>query len=80
MIRPDRAQLSWDMVDLDSQLSDDHRARVVWAFVEGLDLGEFYDRISTQTARTFPRPCTRKRDMPRFFIMPCVRSVSLPRR
>lgn len=34
----------------------------------------------TQTARTFSRPCTRKRDMPRFLMMPCARSVSLRRR
>jgi hypothetical protein len=40
VIRPDRAQLRWDMVDLDSQLPDDHRVRVVWAFVQGLDLAE----------------------------------------
>ena len=36
MIVPDRAQLRWDMVDLDSQLPEDHRARLVWGFVEGL--------------------------------------------
>jgi len=35
---------------------------------------------STQTARTFSRPCTRNRDMPRFLMMPCARSVSLRRR
>src|SRR6201987_4986029 len=40
VIRPDRAQLRWDMVDLDSQLPDGHRVRVVWAFVQGLDLAE----------------------------------------
>jgi transposase len=48
VIGPDRAQLRWDMVDLDSQLPDDHRARLVWAFVEGLDLSEFYDRIKAR--------------------------------
>jgi hypothetical protein len=45
VIGPDRAQLHWDMVDLESQLPEDHRARLVWAFVEGLDLGAFYARI-----------------------------------
>ena len=45
VIGPDRAQLRWDMVDLDSQLPQDHRARLVWGFVEGLDLTEFYDPI-----------------------------------
>src|SRR5438045_8997785 len=50
VIGPDRAQLRWDIVDLDSQLPDDHRARLVWAFVEGLDLSEFYDRIKARDA------------------------------
>lgn len=48
VIGPDRAQLRWDVVDLDSQLPDDHRARLVWGFVEGLDLSEFYDRIKAR--------------------------------
>jgi len=48
VIGPDRAQLRWEMVDLDSQLPDDHRARLVWAFVQGLELGEFYDRIKAR--------------------------------
>jgi transposase len=41
----DRGQLRWDMVDLESQLALDHRARVVWAYVRGLDLSAFYARI-----------------------------------
>lgn len=57
VIGPDRAQLRWDMVDLDSQLPDDHRARLVWVFVEGLDLSEFYDRIKARDA-VAGRPAT----------------------
>src|SRR2546423_9032731 len=57
VIGPDRTQLRWDMVDLDSQLPDDHRARLVWAFVEGLDLSEFYDRIKARDA-VAGRPAT----------------------
>jgi transposase len=41
----DREQLRWDMVDLESQLALEHRARVVWAYVCGLDLSAFYARI-----------------------------------
>lgn len=41
----DRAQLRWDLLDLESLLPADHRARVVWAFAEGLDLSVLYDRI-----------------------------------
>ncbi|RME95357.1 MAG: transposase [Alphaproteobacteria bacterium] len=36
------------MIDLDGFLPADHRARVVWAFVEGLDLAAFYDRIKAR--------------------------------
>jgi len=57
VIGPDRTQLHWDVVDLDSQLPDDHRARLVWAFVEGLDLSEFYDRIKARDA-VAGRPAT----------------------
>jgi transposase len=48
VVRPDRQQLCWDMVDLDSQLPEDHRARLVWAYVEGLDLEPFYARIKAR--------------------------------
>jgi transposase len=57
VIGPDRAQLRWEMVDLDSQLPEDHRARLVWSFVEGLDLSEFYDRIKARDA-VAGRPAT----------------------
>src|ERR1700680_203053 len=50
VIGADRAKVRWDVVDLDSQLPDDHRARLVWAFVEGLDLSEFYNRIKARDA------------------------------
>jgi hypothetical protein len=48
VIGPDRAQLRWDIVDPESQLPREHRARLVWAFVEGLDLSEFYVRIKAR--------------------------------
>lgn len=57
VIGPDRAQLRWEIVDLDSQLPEDHRARLVWSFVEGLDLSEFYDRIKARDA-VAGRPAT----------------------
>lgn len=50
VIRPDRQQLFWDMVDLDSQIAPDHMARVIWAFVESLDLSALYDRIKARDA------------------------------
>ena len=44
-VKADREQPRWDLVDLNSQLPSDHRARVVWAFVESLDLGALYGAI-----------------------------------
>jgi hypothetical protein len=41
LLLPDREQLRWDTIDLDSQLPPEHRARLVWAFVETLDLTAF---------------------------------------
>ena len=43
--RPNRGQLELRSVDLDGLLPADHRARLVWAFTEGLDLGPLYERI-----------------------------------
>ena len=48
VLRPDRSQLSWDLIDLEAWLPSDHRARVVWAFVEGLDLDPLYDLIRSR--------------------------------
>jgi len=42
---PNRDQLELRSVDLDGLLGLDHRARLVWAFVEGLDLAPLYVRI-----------------------------------
>lgn len=46
--QPDRTQLHWDMVDLEALLPKDHRARVVWAFVESLDLAPLYAKIKAR--------------------------------
>jgi transposase len=43
--RPNREQLELRTVDLESVLPADHRARVVWEFVAGLDLGPLYREI-----------------------------------
>ncbi len=42
LLLPNRMQLRWDTSNLDSQLPPDHRARLVWAFVETLDLSELH--------------------------------------
>jgi len=48
VIRPDRAQTRWDFIDLEAMLPPDHRARVVWGFVESLELTELYDAIKSR--------------------------------
>lgn len=45
ILKPCRKQLQMRSVDLESLLAADHPARIVWAFVEGLDLGPLYAEI-----------------------------------
>ena len=45
VVRPDRRQLRWDMIDLEGLLPADHRARLVWSFVESFDLSPLYDQV-----------------------------------
>ena len=45
IVRPDRSQLRWDMIDLESLVASDHRVRGVWAFVERLDLSSLYEKV-----------------------------------
>ena len=48
VVRADRSQLHWDMIDLEAMLPSDHRARVVWEFVERLDISALYDRVKSR--------------------------------
>ena len=48
IVRPNRSQLTWDLVDPDAWLPTDHLARLVWAFVVGLDLGRLYDKVKAR--------------------------------
>jgi transposase len=36
--RANRGQVEWQVVDLDSLLPEDHKARIVWAWVQGVDV------------------------------------------
>jgi transposase len=53
----ERTQVEWRPVALDALLPDDHRARAVWEYVEGLDLRPLYDRIRA-TEGAAGRPAT----------------------
>jgi transposase len=43
--RADRRQIEWRPWSLDQLLADDHRARIVWRYVESLDLKPLYQKI-----------------------------------
>jgi len=49
--RPDRRQMRMQMYSLEGMLPEDHQARVVWEYVEGLDLTCLYDSIRAVEGR-----------------------------
>jgi len=51
LLQPDRHQHVLEDACLDAQLSADHRARLVWAFVERLDLSLLEDTIQSRAGR-----------------------------
>jgi transposase len=48
VLEANRSQLSWDLIDLEALLPAEHRARLVWGFVETLDLRAFYKAIRSR--------------------------------
>jgi len=51
ILKPCRNQLQLRSVDLESLLAADHPARIVWAFVEALDVGPLYAEIKAAGER-----------------------------
>ena len=45
---PQRNQIELRAVDIESLIGEDHRVRVIWAYVAGLDLSELEDRIKAR--------------------------------
>jgi transposase len=45
---PKRDQIELRAVDIESLIGEDHPARVIWAYVEGLDLSQLEDRIKAR--------------------------------
>lgn len=43
--RAERRQMSWQAMSLDQLIPSDHTARLVWSYVESLDLSELYQQI-----------------------------------
>ena len=48
VVRADRTQLHWDMIDLEAMLPSDHRVRIVWDYVESLDICALYDSVKSR--------------------------------
>jgi transposase len=48
VLEAQRAQVRWQTVDLEAAVPPEHRARVIWATVEQLDLRAFYDEIAAR--------------------------------
>ena len=48
VVRPQRSQVGWEMVDIDGLLQQGHAARLVWTFVTRMDLGQFYAAIGSR--------------------------------
>ncbi len=48
---PKRDQIELRAVDLDHLIGDDHLARMIWTFVERLDLSEFENRIKARGSK-----------------------------
>ena len=49
---PQRDQIELRAVDIESLIGEDHLVRVIWSYVEGLDLSELENRIKARRARS----------------------------
>jgi transposase len=57
---PIRDQVELRAVDIESLIGQDHRARVIWAYVESLDLSALEDRVKARDNRPgYPAPSPR---------------------
>src|SRR6202140_5868438 len=48
---PQRDQIAWRAMDIESLIGEDHPVRLVWSYVEGLDLSELEKRIKARGDR-----------------------------
>lgn len=48
VLEANRAQTSWSLVNLESDLPEDHMARLVWDFTGTLDLTALYDKVKAR--------------------------------
>jgi hypothetical protein len=48
LYEPKRDQIEWRAVDIESLIGEDHPARLIWGYVEPLDLSELDDQIKAR--------------------------------
>lgn len=48
VVRPNRSQLSWDLVDPENWLPANHKARLIWDYVGTLNLEALYDKVAAR--------------------------------
>jgi transposase len=60
LLEPQRDQVELRAVDIESLLGEDHPARVIWTYVEGLDLSALEERVKAREDRP-GRPATSPR-------------------
>lgn len=60
ILRPNRHQIEWRPMVLDALLPEDHLARVVWAYAEGVDLGPIEVRFRSVQGRAGRPVCDRR--------------------
>ena len=74
VVRPMRAQLQWDPVDLESLVPQEHPARTIWGFLEGLDQPAFYEPIKAIADRP-GRPTTALEVLPALWLLATVEAI-----
>ena len=75
---PKRDQIELRAVDIESLIGQDHPVRVIWAYVEGLDLSELEDRIKARGDRP-GHPATSPRLMLALWLYACSDGVGSAR-
>ena len=79
VLRPVRNQLEWAVVDLESRLPQEHRARVIWSFLERLDLSAFYAPVKAVENRP-GRPTTDPKALLALWLLATVDGIGSARR
>src|SRR5512135_359611 len=71
-----RDQIIFRAAPLDDLIPDDHPARLVWDYVEGLDLSPLYDRIKAVERGPGRAPGSTHEENPRFYAILIIRIIS----